>query len=135
MIMTKDNRTLILAGLMAFCWFLPLGISNHFSDTGSYFAIFKESIFTQGNFLVSLLTFLITFCFFLLPTLYILNFYKILQPSKTQIQIILLLSTTSAIAVIILFVLSGTIRNTNLFFYIYHLLFFYFCSLVYKAIS
>lgn len=118
--MTKDNRTLILAGLMILSWFLPLSHyynSNlsHFNTTKYYLLSTSPSVLLIED--VQVLAYL---SIILLPVLYVLNYFDVIQTKKIIFRITLYVATLS---IVFLFIKHYPFKYENSFFFIYHLSF------------
>lgn len=130
--MTKDNRTLILAGLMVLSWFLPL--SHYYNSNLSHFNTTKYYLLSTSPsvLLIEDIQVLAYFSIILLPLFYVLNHFDVIQTKKIIFRITLYVATLS---IVYLFIKHYPFEYENSFFFIYHLMFFYFGFRVDNAIT
>ena len=130
MTITQKHINFILAIILTLFWFLPLGYSNN--DSSFYF-LFNEALFSENHLIFSIILFIVVGSIIGLPISSVLSYFDNSILTKRWFKPFLLFTIICISGSFITAHFSDL--SLNLFFYIYHLLFYYFAYRVLKEIK
>ena len=130
--MTQKHINFALAIILILGWFMPFGYYNKNEDI-SFYTHFYEALFDINTVWISILLFIVTGSILGFSISYILTYFDNFILRKKWFKLFLLFSTICTISSFSLFHFEYI--SLNLFFYVYHLLFYYFAYRVLKEIK
>mgnify|MGYP000510063497 CR=1 FL=1 len=130
--MTQKHINFALAIILIIGWFMRLGY-DHEGESVSFYSIFYMALFNIDKLWISIIEFIVTGSVLGIVVSYVLTYFDDSILTKKWFKPFLFFSTIIIIGSFVL--LHFTHLSLNLFFYIYHLLFYYFAYCVLQEIK